>query len=140
MTKRILFLLAASLMAVPAADAQAVAPMRHERSDSAEHAQMMAKLDLTDAQKAQIKAIHEKYHAQMKAAHQRSGMAGMDSMHEKHNMNDMQGMQGMQGMDSTMKQAMAEVRAVLTPKQQLQFDAMVAEHQRKHHAMSDSMP
>jgi Spy/CpxP family protein refolding chaperone len=126
--------LAAAFMAAPAAYAQGAAPMRHERSDSAEHAQMMAKLDLTDAQKAQIKTIHEKYHAQMKAAHQRSNMAGMDSMHEKHEMH------AMQGMDSTMKQGMAEVRAVLTPKQQLRFDSMVAEHERKHHAMSDSMP
>jgi Spy/CpxP family protein refolding chaperone len=140
MNKRILFLLAAALTATPAAYAQAAAHPHQARSDSAAHAEMMARLDLTDAQKAQIKAIHAKYHAQMKSSHERSDMAGMDSMHEKDDMKDMHGMHGMHGMDSTMKKAMAEVRAVLTPNQQLKFDSMVAEHEHKHHAMSDSTP
>ena len=137
MNKRILFLLAAALTATPAAYAQAAAHPHQARSDSAAHAEMMARLDLTDAQKAQIKAIHAKYHAQMKSSHERSDMAGMDSMHAKH---DMKEMHGMPAMDSTMKQAMAEVRAVLTPRQQLTFDSMVAEHEHKHHAKSDSTP
>lgn len=137
MNKRILFFLAAALTATPAAYAQAAARPHHARADSAAHAEMMARLDLTDAQKAQIQAIHAKYHAQMKASHERSDMAGMDSMHEKHEMKEMH---GMPGMDSTMKRAMAEVRAVLTPTQQLKFDSMVAEHEHKRHAMSDSTP
>ncbi len=123
MNNRFLSLMAAAILAAPAAHAQKMGAMHHERADSAEHAQMMAKLNLTEAQKTQIKAIHDKYSAQMKGDHGQSGMAGMDSMHH---------------MDPTMKQAMAEVRAVLTPEQQTQFDAMVAEHESKHHAMDDT--
>ncbi len=123
MHRRLLSLMAAAILAAPAAHAQGMGAMHHERTDSAAHAQMMAKLNLTEAQKTQIKAIHDKYSAQMKGDHHQSGMAGMDSM---------------RGMDPTMKQAMAEVRAVLTPEQQTQFDGMVAEHERKHHAMDDT--
>ena len=125
MNRHFLSLVAALILAAPAAHAQVADGMHHEHADSAEHARMMAKLNLTDAQKAQIKAIHEKYHAQMKDAHKQSGMAGTDSMHDMHDMLDMH------DMDTTMKKAMAEVRAVLTPAQQKQFDAMMAEHSKK---------
>ena len=64
------------------ANAQRMGAVHHERTDSAEHAQMMVKLNLTEAQKTQIKAIHDKYSAQMKGDHRQSGMAGMDSMRD----------------------------------------------------------
>jgi hypothetical protein len=73
----------------------------------------------------------------MDSMHDMHGMAGMDSMHDTHGMNEKH---DMHGMDTTMKKAMAEVRAVLTPEQQKQFDAMMAAHEQKHHAMPDPTP
>jgi len=58
----------------------------------------------------------------MKDAHDSSGMARMEAMHRS---------------DSTMKHAMAEVRAVLHPDQQVIFDSMMTEHMKRR-AMHDS--
>lgn len=130
-------LMAAAIVAAPAAHAQTTAKpmsmdpgmaMHQQHANADEHAKMMAKLNLTDAQKTQIKTIHAKYEAQMKAAHG-GGMAGMSGM---------SGMNNVPGMNKMMTQEMAEVRAVLTPDQQKQFDTMMAEHKKQHEAMDHS--
>ncbi len=123
MKVRFVLLIAGAITTAPNAHAQANPPMHHERPDSAAHAQMMTTLNLTDAQKTQIDAIHAKYHARMRGSHDPAETAKMRPP---------------RGMDSTMAPAMAEVRAVLTPDQRVRFDSMVAEH-RKSHRMGDSV-
>ena len=122
MHRHTLSLLAAAIMAAPVAHAQAMNEMRHRHADSVEHAQMMATLNLTADQRTRIDAIHKKYAMQMKQGGDSTDIAGTRSMH---------------GSDATMKQGMAEVRAVLTPDQQAKFDAMMEEHM-KQRAKADS--
>jgi Spy/CpxP family protein refolding chaperone len=122
MPRPLLTLIAALLMIAPCARAQAMDHSHPQHADSAEHAGMMARLNLTPVQKTQIDAIHRKYGMHMGSAHDSSGMGHMKSM---------------QSSDSTMKRAMAEVRAVLRPDQQAMFDSMMSEHM-KHHSMHDS--
>jgi periplasmic protein CpxP/Spy len=90
-------------------------------------------LNLTDAQKAQIKAIRQKYQPQnqalrdrakpfkeaARAARQRGDTAAFRS-------NMQQAAQVMQSGKSIHTQELAEIRAILTPDQQAKFDA----HQR----------
>jgi Spy/CpxP family protein refolding chaperone len=95
-------------------------------------------LNLTDAQKAQMKAIHQKYQPQNQAlrdrakpfmeaartARQKGDSAGFRSNMEK-------AKQVMQGGQSFRTQEQAEIRAILTPEQQAKFDAhqkAAAEH------------
>ena len=87
-------------------------------------------LNLTDAQKAQIKAIRQKYQPQnealraqakpfldaARAARQKGDTAAFRSNIEK-------GHQVMQGGQSFRAQETAEIRAILTPEQQAKFDA-----------------
>jgi Spy/CpxP family protein refolding chaperone len=87
-------------------------------------------LNLTDAQKAQIKAIHAKYQPQnealrnqakpfmeaAKAARQKGDTVAFRSNMEK-------ARQVMQGGQSFRTQQNAEIRAILTPDQQVKFDA-----------------
>jgi Spy/CpxP family protein refolding chaperone len=87
-------------------------------------------LNLTDAQKAQIKAIRQKYQPQnealraqakpfmdaARAAHQKGDTAAARSNMEKAH-------QVMQGGQSFRTQENAEIRAILTPDQQAKFDA-----------------
>jgi protein CpxP len=87
-------------------------------------------LNLTDAQKAQIKAIQKKYQPQhealrtqakpfmdaARAARQKGDTAAARSSMEK-------GRQVMQGGQSIRTQENAEIRAILTPDQQAKFDA-----------------
>ena len=89
-----------------------------------------ADLNLTDAQKAQIKAIHAKYKPQnealrtqakpymdaARAARQKGDTAAFRSNMEK-------ARQVMQGGQSFRTQETAEIRAILTPAQQAKFDA-----------------
>lgn len=96
--------------------------------DSGAHARMMAALNLTDAQRTQIAAIHAKYEAQM------GGMGAMSGMGNMSGMGSTSGMSSMPGMDKMRAQEMAEVRAVLTPEQQQRFDRLMLEHQKNHHA------
>ncbi len=130
MNRYLFSLLAAAVVAAPVAHAQTSTKpmtmdhgmaMHEQHADSGEHAKMMATLNLTDAQKTQIKAIHAKYEAQMKGTHD-GNMAGMAGMGKT------------PGMDKMMVQEMADVRAVLTPDQQKQFDTMMAEHKKEHEA------
>jgi len=100
----------------------------------------------TDAQKAQIKAIHEKYQPQFKsfrdamkpamdeakAARQRGDTAGVRAAFAK-TADSRQQAQALRAQES------AEIRAILTPDQQKTFDANVAqikargEHAKKGH-------
>jgi periplasmic protein CpxP/Spy len=87
-------------------------------------------LNLTDAQKTQMKAIHQKYQPQNQAlrdrakpfmeaartARQKGDSAGFRSNMEK-------AKQVMQGGQSFRTQEQAEIRAILTPDQQAKFDA-----------------
>jgi Spy/CpxP family protein refolding chaperone len=87
-------------------------------------------LNLTDAQKAQMKAIHQKYQPQNKAlsdrakpfreaaraARQKGDTAAFRSNMEK-------ARQVMQSGQSFRTQEQAEIRAILTPDQQAKFDA-----------------
>jgi Spy/CpxP family protein refolding chaperone len=87
-------------------------------------------LNLTDAQKAQIKAIHTKYQPQnealrnqakpfmdaARAARQKGDTAAARTNFEK-------ARQVMQGGQSFRTQQNAEIRAILTPDQQAKFDA-----------------
>ena len=90
----------------------------------------MSDLNLTDAQKAQIKAIRQKYQPQnealrtqakpfidaARAARQKGDTAAARSNFEK-------ARQVMQGGQSIRTQETAEIRNVLTPAQQVKFDA-----------------
>jgi Spy/CpxP family protein refolding chaperone len=87
-------------------------------------------LNLTDVQKAQIKAIHQKYQPQnqalrdrakpfmeaARAARQKGDTAAVRSNMEK-------ARQVMQSGESVRTQQNAEIRAILTPEQQAKFDA-----------------
>ena len=89
-----------------------------------------ADLNLTDAQKAQIKAIRQKYQPQAqalraqakpfldaaRAARQKGDTAAVRSNMEK-------ARQVMQGGQTFRSQEQAEIRAVLTPEQRAKFDA-----------------
>lgn len=128
------FTLVAIAAAALAGSAQAQAhPMGgHDRGEMMEH---FDKLNLTEAQKAQIKAIHEKYQAQLKAnreqantykeaaraARQKGDTAAFRANLEKAH----------QLTTALHEQAMNEVRAVLTPAQRAQADSMMAMHERR---------
>lgn len=98
-------------------------------------------LNLTDAQKTQIKAIRQKYQPQnqalrdrakpfmeaARAARQKGDSAGFRSNMEK-------AKQVMESGQSFRSQEQAEIRAILTPEQQAKFDARekaAAEHRAK---------
>lgn len=87
-------------------------------------------LNLTDAQKAQIKAIHQKYEPQNKALRDRAkpfrdaaraARQKGDTAAFRTNME--QARQVMLGGQSFRTQERAEIRAILTPDQQAKFDA-----------------
>jgi Spy/CpxP family protein refolding chaperone len=87
-------------------------------------------LNLTDAQKAQIKAIHTKYQPQNEALRNqakpfmdaaRAARQKGDTAAARSNM--LKAQQVMQGGQSFRTQQNAEIRAILTPDQQAKFDA-----------------
>ena len=90
----------------------------------------MADLNLTDAQKAQIKAIRQKYQPQNQALRAqakpffdaaRDARQKGDSAAFRSNMDKAR--QVMQGGQSVRAQETAEIRAILTPDQRVKFDA-----------------
>jgi len=98
-------------------------------------------LNLTDAQKAQIKTIHQKYQPQSQALRDRAkpfmdaartARQNRDSVAFRTNMEKAR--QVMQSGQSFRTQEKAEIRAILTPAQQAKFDAhekAVAERRAK---------
>ena len=87
-------------------------------------------LNLTDAQKAQVKAIHQKYQPQNQALRDRAkpfkeaaraARPKGDSAAFRSNME--QARQVMQSGQSVRAQEQAQIRAILTPDQQTKFDA-----------------
>lgn len=136
-------------LAVLAAALVAAAPMAHAQATTttAPHAQramrgpghdMYKSLNLTDAQKAQVKAIHQKYASQfksardaakpdvdaMKAARQKGDTAAMRVAREKLRAD-------MAPSRKVREQEMAEVRNILTPTQQQQLDQLKAQRAQR---------
>jgi Spy/CpxP family protein refolding chaperone len=101
----------------------------------------------TDAQKAQIKAIHQKYQAQFKSIHEAMKPA-IDEAKAARQRGDTTAARAAfaktadsrQQAQALRAQEVAEIRAILTPEQQKTFDANVAqmktrgEHGRGEHA------
>ena len=141
MKKHLAFLAAALVAAAPMAHAQATtapAPRAERGMRGPGHGDMYKSLNLTDAQKAQVKAIHQKYASQfksardaakpdfdaMKAARQKGDTAAMRAAREKLRAD-------MGPTQKVREQEMAEVRGILTPAQQQQFDAMKAKFAKR---------
>jgi Spy/CpxP family protein refolding chaperone len=103
----------------------------HDRGEMMEH---FDKLNLTDAQKTQIKAIHEKYQARIKA-NQEQAKTYMQAARAARQKGDTAAFRAnaekaRQLTTALHEQAMNEVRAVLTPAQRAQADSMMAMHAR----------
>ncbi|MGI8508749.1 MAG: Spy/CpxP family protein refolding chaperone [Gemmatimonadaceae bacterium] len=108
---------------------------------------MMADLNLTGAQQAQVKAIHAKYEPQIKAEREkmrpqmeaaRAARAKGDTSAVRANRANARGATG--PMQQIHQQEMAEVRAILTPAQQQKFDTMKTrgDHMKGGKMMGDS--
>jgi protein CpxP len=92
-------------------------------------------LNLTDAQKAQIEAIHKKYEPQMKASRDqakpfidaaRAARQKGDTAAARANME-----KAMQVSSGIRQQGMNEVRGVLSPEQRTKFDAAVSQRRER---------
>lgn len=81
------------------------------------HGDMMMGLDLTKEQHEQVKAIHDRYRQQAQSMH-KDGAIRDSTSREQHR--------------SMMKQEMGEIRAVLTPDQQKQFDENMAKMKERY--------
>lgn len=117
--------------------------MREERGEErGEMRGLMRGVKPTDAQKAQIKAIHQKYQTQFKSLRE-SMKPAMDSARAARQRGDttaaraaFAGTAGTRQQAKTLRQQeVAEIRAVLTPEQQKTLDANIA--QRKAHGDRD---
>ena len=147
MKKHLAVLAAALVAAAPMAHAQATtAPasgaqhemrgMRGMRGPG--HEGMFKSLNLTDAQKAQVKAIHEKYAAQFKSARD-AAKPDFDAMRAARQKGDTAAARAAReklhaDMAPTQKvheQEMAEIRAILTPAQQQQLDQLRAQRAQR---------
>jgi protein CpxP len=99
---------------------------------------MFQQLNLTDAQKAQVKAIHEKYAAQFKSARE-AAKPDFEAMRAARQKGDSAAMRAagaklradMAPTRKVREQEMAEIRAILTPAQQQQFDALKAQRAQR---------
>jgi len=143
MKKHLAFLAAALVAVAPMAHAQATrAPApRAERgamTGMRGHGDMYKSLNLTAAQKAQVKAIHQKYASQFKSARDAS-KPDFDAMRAARQKGDTAAMRAareklradMAPTQKVREQEMAEVRGILTPAQQQQFDAMKAKFAKR---------
>ena len=143
MKMQLLTVAAAALMAAPMLHAQATtapAPTASQKAigQRGGHARMMKGLDLTADQQSRIKAIHEKYAAQMKSARD-AARPDMDAMRAARTAHDTAAMRAareklkanMAPMQKVRQQEMAEVRSVLTADQQKKFDAQQAKMRSK---------
>lgn len=140
MKKHFAVLAAALVAAAPMAHAQATttqaARAEHGmRGPGHGHGDMFKSLNLTAAQKAQVKAIHQKYAPQMKAARE-AAKPDFQAMRAARQRGDTAGARAARAklraeMGPSQKvraQEMAEIRAILTPAQQQQLDAIKAQH------------
>jgi Spy/CpxP family protein refolding chaperone len=130
---------------------QQTAPQRvHEnhaqRSDSAHkrmgarglRGQLLKGITLSDAEKANLKAVQQKYAAQMKATRERS-KPDMQTMRDARQRGDTAALKALRDKGAAqreqMKQVMqaqrADMRAALTPENQAKFDANVAAFEKK---------
>ena len=107
------------------------------RGERARHGELMKDLNLTDAQTAQIKAIHQRYQTQFKAmrdqarpklnpgqTRQRPDSATREQFRRSRE-------QMRQRFQSLRQQEQNEVRTVLTSAQRAKFDARVAERRKQ---------
>jgi len=96
---------------------------------------MAEKLNLSDAQKAQMKEVRKAFREQNKAFFE-SAKATREQFHEAKKANDTAKLEALRPtmeaqrtqMDKLRADEMAQVRAILTPEQQAQFDAFKAAH------------
>jgi Spy/CpxP family protein refolding chaperone len=107
------------------------------RGERARHGELMKELNLSDAQNARIKAIHEKYQTQFKAmrdqnrpklnpgqTRQRPDSATREQFRRNR--------QALRQRFATLRlQEQNEVRAVLTSAQRTKFDARIAERKKR---------
>ena len=111
---------------------------REERGERGEMRGVMHGVNPTDAQKAQIKAIHQKYQTQFKSFRD-SMKPSIDSVRAARQRGDTTAARAAfaktagarQQAQALRQQEIAEIRAVLTAEQQKTFDANIA--QRKAH-------
>ena len=129
---------ALSAQAVPATPAPQAQAHRMGPGRQAGHEGFLAKLNLTDAQKAQVKAIHQKYAAQFKSTRDaaRPDMDAMRAARQKRDTATVNALRAkmradMAPMQKVHEQEMAEVRAILTPDQQKQFDTMATQQRER---------
>lgn len=139
MKKHLAVLAAALVAAAPMAHAQATtapAPraehgMRGQRGPG--HERMFKSLDLTDAQKAQVKAIHQKYASQLKSTRE-AARPDFEAMRAARQKGDTAAIRAaaaklradMAPAQKVRAQEMAEVRGILTPAQQQKLDSLAA--------------
>jgi Spy/CpxP family protein refolding chaperone len=107
------------------------------RGDRSRHGELMKDLNLTDAQKARIKAIHEKYQTEFKSMRDQArpklgrGQTGQrpdSATREQFRRNRDQWRQRAQALRA---QEQYEVRAVLTASQRAKFDQRIAERKKR---------
>lgn len=96
---------------------------------------MMAELNLTESQKAQIRAIHTRYQPQLRAERDRL-RPEREAARTARARGDTSAMRAdraqMQALRQLREQEMSDVRAVLTPDQQARFDSMRTRHGGEH--------
>lgn len=93
--------------------------MRGERGKGRGEMALFRGIDLSAAQKEQVKQIREKYRAQMKE--QRHARRGEEADRRRPTPEEMEAMRKVR------QQQVSEIRAVLTAEQQVKFDANLAE-------------
>ena len=147
MKKHLAVLAAALVAAAPMAHAQATAaPAPRAARGTAGmrgpgHGDMYKSLNLTDAQKAQVKAIHQKYAPQMKSARD-AAKPDFDAMRAARQKGDTAAARAagaklradMAPTHKLREQEMAEVRGILTPAQQQQLDTLKTKHAQRAEA------
>jgi Spy/CpxP family protein refolding chaperone len=104
------------------------------------HGRLMADLNLTDAQKTRIKAIHEKYQPQFKTLREQ-GRTQFESLRDARQKGDtsaaarqrfqQQREQFRQRADAIRQQQQNEIRAVLTTEQRAKWDASAKQREER---------
>lgn len=137
LNKRTLILAASLIVSAGAAFPQAAPAEHRQEHKGRHHAGFAEKLNLTDAQKEQAKAIREKYrtsstdvrtqmrtlHDQLKAARDANNTAEVDRLNQQRE-------QLLASAKQTSTAQRDEFRAILTPEQQAEFDKMPQRHNK----------